>query len=178
MTRMPSGKELDRIAREAIIEVAREIHGTIQQDRKPTLRFPIRSLKNVKYDPEVGYLEIQGQEAERTLTVNTVKPFAQTLRMMALSKELIETDDIATKREAYYVSKNWDAARFNEQPESDAVIDDIEAFFGMNREQLGFIPEEKGGDVAGKLVVVDEDRDTRTTRHCSAELSCWWKCGD
>jgi DNA topoisomerase-6 subunit A len=103
---------------------------------------------------------MKGKKKERTLTVNTVKTFAQTLRMMALSKELIETDDIATKREAYYVSKNWDAARFREQAESDAVMDDVEAFFELNREQLGFIPEEKGGDVAGKLVVIDRDRDT------------------
>jgi len=92
--------------------------------------------------------------------VNTVKTFAQTLRVMSLSKELIEKDDIATKREAYYVSKNWDEARFEEQPESDTVIDDVEAMFEVNREQLGFIPEEKGGDVAGKLVVIDKDQET------------------
>jgi len=105
--RLPAGKELDKIVREAIVEVAREIHGTIMKDRKPTLKFPVRSLKNVKYDPEVGYLEIQGQEAERTLTVNTVKPFAQTLRMMALSKLMVDMDEHATKRDAYYQSKNW-----------------------------------------------------------------------
>jgi DNA topoisomerase-6 subunit A len=58
------------------------------------------------------------------------------------------------------VSKNWDEARFNEQPESDAVMEDVEALFGINREQLGFIPEEKGGDVAGQLVVIDHDRET------------------
>ena len=94
------------------------------------------------------------------MTVNTVKTFAQTLRVMSLSKELLEKDDIATKREAYYVSKNWDDARFEEQPESDTVIDDVEAMFEVNREQLGFIPEEKGGDVAGKLVVIDKDQET------------------
>jgi DNA topoisomerase-6 subunit A len=94
------------------------------------------------------------------LTVNTVKTFAQTLRLMSLSKELIEKDDIATKREAYYVSKNWGDARFDEQPESDTLMDDVEAMFEVNREQLGFIPEEKGGDVAGQLVVVDRDQDT------------------
>jgi DNA topoisomerase-6 subunit A len=33
----------------------------------------------------------------------------------------------------------------------------------VNREQLGFIPEEKGGDVAGQLVVIDRDRDTGET---------------
>jgi DNA topoisomerase-6 subunit A len=103
---------------------------------------------------------LKGRKKERTLTVSTVKTFAQTLKMMSLSKELIQTDDIATKREAYYVSKNWAEARFKEQPESDAVLEDVEAFFSVNREQLGFVPEEKGGDVAGRLVVIDRDRDT------------------
>jgi len=92
--------------------------------------------------------------------VGTVRTFAQTLKMMSLSKELVEQDDIATKREAYYVSKNWGEARFHDQPESDTVLEDVEALFGMNREQLGFIPEEKGGDVAGNLVVIDKDSDT------------------
>lgn len=143
-----------------IKDEATRVHKTIVAGRKPAMKFPLRALSNVKYRPKAGYFELKGKTKERTLTVNTVKTFAQTLRMMALSKELIETDDIATKREAYYVSKNWEAARFAEQVESDAVMDDVEAFFALNREQLGFIPEEKGGDVAGQLIVIDKDRDT------------------
>ena len=143
-----------------IEESASTIHNKITKKQKPSMDFPIRALSNVKYIPKRGFLELIGQKKSRTLTVNTVKTFAQTLRVMSLSKELIEKDDIATKREAYYVSKNWDDARFEEQPESDTVIDDVEAMFEVNREQLGFIPEEKGGDVAGKLVVIDKDQDT------------------
>ena len=143
-----------------IKDEAKRVKDTILKGGKPSMKFPLRSLSNVKYQPKKGYLEMKGKKKERTLTVNTVKTFAQTLRMMALSKELVDSDDIATKREAYYVSKNWEAARFKEQVESDAVMDDVEALFGLNREQLGFIPEEKGGDVAGKLVVIDKDRDT------------------
>ncbi len=127
---------------------------------KPSMKFPVRSLANVSYNGSTGHFTLKGKKKERTLTVNTVKTFAQTLKMMALSKELIQTDDIATKREAYYVSKNWAEARFKEQPESDTVMEDVEAFFSVNREQLGFVPEEKGGDVAGRLVVIDHDRDT------------------
>jgi len=114
---------------------------------KPVMKFPLRSLSNVTYSGSTGYFKMKGKLKERTLTVNTVKTFAQTLKMMALSKELVETDDIAE-------------ARFKEQPESDTVMEDVEAFFGVNREQLGFVPEEKGGDVAGRLVVIDHDRDT------------------
>jgi DNA topoisomerase VI subunit A len=144
----------------AIKNSAKEIHSKIMARKKPTMKLPVRSLSNVRYHPQKGFFEIAGQKKERTLTVNTVKTFAQTLRMVSLSKELVENDDIATKREAYYVSKNWEDARFSEQPESDTVMDDVEAYFGVNREQLGFIPEEKGGDVAGKLTVLDHDRDT------------------
>jgi len=136
------------------------IRDAILKGAKPSMQFPVRSLQNVKYTPSVGYFELKGRKKERTLTVSTVKTFAQTLKMMSLSRELVRTDDIATKREAYYVSKNWAEARFKEQPESDAVLEDVEAFFSVNREQLGFVPEEKGGDVAGRLVVIDHDRDT------------------
>jgi DNA topoisomerase-6 subunit A len=139
---------------------AKSVQDKILKQKTPTLKFPLRSLANVAYRPKEGYFRLKGKKKERTLTVGTVKTFAQTLRMMAFSKDLVESDDIATKREAYYVSKNWEEARFNEQPESDAVMEDVEALFGVNREQLGFIPEEKGGDVAGSLVVVDHDRET------------------
>ena len=140
-----------------ITETAENIRTKILKKQKPTMTTPVRSLSNVKYRAKVGYFEMLGKNKLRTLTVGTVKTFAQTLKMMALSKELIDTDDMATKREAYYISKNWDKAGFSEQTESDTIMDDVEAMFGVNREQLKFTPEEKGGDIAGRLIVVDTD---------------------
>ncbi len=145
---------------EAIVECAEDIKGRIQAGKKPSLKLPKRSLSNVTYDQKGGYFKLKSGKITRTLTYNTVKTFAQTLRMMALSKEAVDTDEEVTKREAYYVSKNWEDARFDEQSESDTVMEDIEALFAVNREQLGFIPEEKGGEVAGELIVVDRDRST------------------
>ena len=84
----------------------------------------------------------------RALTVNTVKTFAQSLKMMSLSKELVDTNDFATKRDAYYQSKNWQEAKFTEQPESNTVIDDVEAMFsvhGMSREHLRFVRRMRHG---------------------------------
>jgi DNA topoisomerase-6 subunit A len=143
-----------------IDDTADAVHQSILKKKTPRLLFPLRSLSNVKYDPKQGHFQMRGKKKERTLTVSTVKTFAQTLRMMALSKELVRQDDIATKREAYYVSKNWGEARFLEQPESDAVMDDVEALFEVNREQIGFIPEEKGGEISGRLVIIDRDTET------------------
>jgi DNA topoisomerase-6 subunit A len=98
---------------------------------------------------------------KRTLNANSVRTFAQTLRMMGLSYQLVKTNDIATKREAYYTAYNWLEARFKNQPESDEVMDDLEAMLAVNREQIGFIPEERGGAVAGELIVVDRDSETK-----------------
>ncbi len=144
-----------------IEQEAKAIRDKILKQQKPTMRFPLRSLSNVKFDAKVGYFEMGRKTKERTLAVATVKTFAQSLKMIAEAKKLIESDDIATKREAYYIAKGWqEAVRFSEQTESDTVLDDIEALFKVNRERLGFVPEEKGGEVAGNLMVIDRDNDT------------------
>ena len=150
--------------KEKILDIATQIYKKITAKKSPELKMPIRSLNNVKYDEKDGYFELLGKVKERTLTASTIRTFAQTLRMMALSKEIIETNDMATKREAYYTAYNWDEARFNNQPESDTVMDDVEAMMMVNREQLGFVPEEKGGDIAGKLIVIDKNENGKEIR--------------
>lgn len=156
-------EKMDQLTLKLIRDTATGVHRSISRRNKPDLSFPIRSLGNVSYSQKRGYFEIGKQKKTRTLTVNTVKNFAQTLRMMGLSKELVENNDFATKRDAYYQSKNWEEAKFDEQSESDTVMDDIEALFsiqGLSREQLRFVPDEHGGAVAGNLVVMDPDRET------------------
>ncbi len=156
-------EQMNGVTVDMICSTANGVYKDIQKRSKPDLNFPVRSLKNVSYSRQKGYFEIGKQKKTRTLTVNTVKSFAQTLRMMGLSKDLVETNDFATKRDAYYQSKNWEDARFDEQGESDAVMDDIEALFSVrsiSREQLRFVPDEHGGAVAGRLTVLDSDRET------------------
>lgn len=152
--------QLDKKTVEAIKDVAQRVHGKIQKGLKPEMSFPVRSLQNVHFDKSKGFFEIGRAKKSRTLTVSTVRTFAQTLKMMSLSKELVETNDFATKRDAYYQSKNWAEAGFHDQTESDTVMDDIEALFsvdGISREQLRFVPDEHGGAVAGQLIVYDPD---------------------
>ena len=156
-------KRLDDVTLKAISDMATQVHATARKKKLPTVSMPVRNLSNVKYDKKVGHFVIGKQVKVRTLSVGTVKTFAQTLRLMALSKELIRTDDFATKRDAYYQSKNWDKCAFDEQTESDTVMDDVEAMFsrsGVSREQLRFIPDEHGGAVAGELIVNDPDIET------------------
>lgn len=155
--------EHDKKTLKLILSTAERVRNSIDKRVLPELRFPERSLGNVSYDKSIGYFELGKNRKARALTVNTVKSFAQTLRLMAISKEMVENNDFATKREAYYVSKNWGEAKFNDQPESDTVLDDIEALAsldGLAREQLRYYPEEHGGSIAGNLTVIDVDSET------------------
>ncbi len=159
----PEQSKMDAKTIQSIDSTAKMVHGKIIKLDKPELKLPQRSLANVSYDRRVGHFKLGRIRKARALTVNTVKSFAQTLKLMAFSKEMVQEDDFATKREAYYVSKNWGDAKFREQPESDAVMDDIEALFsleGLSREHLRFYPEEHGGAVAGELTVIDRDEET------------------
>lgn len=143
--------------------IAAQVREMIGRGELPAIEFLVRSLSNVSYDPAKGYLELGDVHKSRTLTANTVRSFAQTLRLMATSREMVQSDDFATKREAYYVSKNWGDCRFDDQPESDAIMDDIEALasrHGLSREQLRFYADSHGGSVAGELTVIDPQPET------------------
>ena len=134
-------KTSSNLALKKITDTANNVYSKIKKKKAPELKMPLRALSNVKYDPKDGFFELLGKMKERTLTASTIKTFAQTLRMMSHAKVIIEQEDITTKREMYYISKNWAEASFKEQPESDTVMDDLEAMMMVNREQLGFIPE-------------------------------------
>jgi len=153
-------ERLDKLTLRLIDGVAKAIERSIEQGELPHIELPVRSLANVSYDAGQGYLALGKARKTRTLSVNTVRTFAQTLRLMAAARQLVESDDYATKREAYYISKNWGECRFDAQAESDAIMDDIEALaslHGLSREQLRFYPEAHGGAVAGPLTVIDTD---------------------
>ncbi len=149
---------------------AKDIHGEIMAGKKPSLRFPLRSLANVRYAVAKGLLraprQAQGAHPHRR--------HGQDLRPDAAHDGALQgagrgrTTSPPSERPTTS-RKNWGDARFDEQPESDTVMDDVEALFGVNREQLGFIPEEKGGDVAGRLVVID--RDPRHRRGAAASTA-------
>jgi len=164
-------RALDRKTIELIDATAGSIRDSIERGELPDIELPVRGLANVNYDAAKGYLELGDATKTRTLTVNTVRSFAQTLRLMAASRQMVESDDFATKREAYYISKNWGDCRFDAQAESDAIMDDIEALasmHGLSREQLRFYPESHGGSVAGPLTVMDTDPETGET----IEIDC------
>ena len=135
--------DLDNKTITLIESIAGQVRTSIAAGKLPDIKLPVRGLDNVTYDEAKGYFELGDARKVRSLTVTTARSFAQTLRLMATSRTMVEHNDFATKREVYYISKNWGDCRFDEQAESDAIMDDIEAMAsmqGLSREQLRFYP--------------------------------------
>ncbi len=83
--------KMDGVTMTQIDNCAKQVYTKIIKLSKPNLKFPVRSLANVRYDRRVGHFQLGRSRKERTLTVNTVKSFAQTLKLMAFSKEMVQT---------------------------------------------------------------------------------------
>ncbi len=157
----------------AIERVARGVLERIEAGELPELMIPSRSLSNVRFDRTRGHFMIGNKKKRRGLGVRTARTFAQTLKMLALSRELVISGDFATKREAYYVAKAWGDCRFDDQSASDTILADIEALAsqdGITREALGFFPESHGGSVAGLLTIIDQTEEGEELRIDASRL--------
>ena len=92
-TPQPDGDASQRTALDArtlafIDGIARRVCDAIARGDLPTIDLLVRGLRNVSYDPEKGYLELGEMHKSRTLTVHTIRAFAQTLRLMATSRAI------------------------------------------------------------------------------------------
>lgn len=140
--------------------VGKKVVGDIEKGSNPVLDVPIRSLSNVKFDPETKMIMMGNATAKRYFfNVAHVRKFVQTIESAALAKELIDVNKHLSLREAFYRMKrtlpNSNINLVDEQEESNSSIEDLELISDSSREQL-HINANKMGSVAGKVVVEDK----------------------
>lgn len=139
-------------------EMGKEIVKDIEKAQPPKLKIPSRSTSNILYDEAHRYFVLGPRYGVRSAaSMKQVKKFAQLLCTADFAKELIENGKFATLREMYYTAEGWDTGPFHDQGESDLMVEDLEATFGLKREDLGLVPEEDGAAVYGRLVVKEEN---------------------
>ena len=69
--------DVDARTIEFIESIASQVQETIARGELPTLDILVRSLSNVSYDPEQGFLELGETRKSPTLSVNTIRSFAK-----------------------------------------------------------------------------------------------------
>ena len=135
----------------------------LEKAKRPVLEAVKCSLDNSFYSQKVGYLT-PGEKVVRTeLNVSSVQKMARTIFMLEILLNNIRSGATNTKRELYYISKGMVRSSptmkpldFEDQPESDSIIDFIGDMLEVYREEMNCFANDRGGQTYSKNLVVTE----------------------
>jgi DNA topoisomerase VI subunit A len=132
---------------------------TTKAGKNPFVEIPVRSLANVKWSEKKRLVELGGQKQKRYFfNVSMAKKFMQTFLVSEACKELIDSGKTTSIRDLYYVTKHTigDTRQntFEEQDESDPIIEDLEVALDSLREELHLFASRKGSMV-GPITIRD-----------------------
>lgn len=165
-------KERDKMARQALLDIAERFYQQLDSQTIPFLLMPTRTKANIEYDNESEVWVYGDKESERS--AKTIKGATQILKMSYTSelliKEHLENNRGSTLRELYYISENWDIAKFREQPESDRMIEDLEILTSLQREDFHMRPEEDGATIFGSLKLKETTKRGERIIHCRNDV--------
>jgi len=128
--------------------------------RDPNLDIPTRSLSNVRYNKSRRIIEMGKNTTNRQLfNLNQAKSYMQTMLIGKGCKQLIDEGKSTSIRGLYYLLKHTikgtKEETFNDQAESDPVIEDVEVLLNVLREELHLYAQKKG-DMVGNIVLRDK----------------------
>lgn len=135
----------------------------LERSRRPVLKATKCSLDNSLYDPKLGYLVAGDKFVSTELNVSSVKKMSRTIFMLELILRNLEVGAINTKRELYYISKGeikhnslLKPLDFEDQNESDGIIDFIGELLECYREDLNCYANDRGGQTYSQQLIVEE----------------------
>lgn len=137
--------------------------GDLEKARRPILEAVKCSLDNSLYNPKVGYLTPGDKRVKTELNVSSVQKMARTIFMLEILLNNLKSGAVHTKRELYYISKGLVRSTsdlkpldFDDQDESDSVIDFIGDMLEVYREEMNCFANDRGGQTYSKQLVITE----------------------
>lgn len=153
-------KDRDIKTREKIVTLATRVSKSALGGKDPQFEIPTRAKSNTIWNKKRGILEMGDAKAERPLfDLKTAKQFMQTMLHASTIKDLIEADKTSSLRGVFYKAKHTVAGTkentFDQQEESDPILEDLEVTLGALREELHVFAENRGSMV-GNITIVDK----------------------
>jgi len=140
-------------------EAGEEIVKQINKGENPSYELPVRSLNNIFFDPKSRTIKLGDKKSDRQfLNIAHTRKFMQTMLVAAEIKKVIAEKATVSIRDLYYALKHTIADTnentFEEQGESDPIIEDIEASLNLLREELHLAASSKGV-IVGDMKIKD-----------------------
>ena len=125
----------------------------------PFVDIPTRTLSNVNFSKRKKIIEMGDATQRRSLfNMNQARKFMQTFVVAKGCKQLQHEGKTTSIRDLYYMSKytlgDSKENTFDDQVESDPIIEDLEVSLGALREELHLFAA-KRGSVVGPMTLVD-----------------------
>ncbi len=152
-------KQRDKETIGKITSLAQSVAKDGLAQREPSIEIPIRSVGNMKYNARKRILEMGSSTQHRELfNVGQARKFMQMLLVSKGCRDLIEAEKTLSLRGMYYMSlhtiEGTNEKTFNEQTESDGILEDLEVTIDGLREELHVFAK-KRGTMVGNITVVD-----------------------
>ncbi|MCK6455105.1 MAG: DNA topoisomerase IV subunit A [Phycisphaerae bacterium] len=127
--------------------------------KEPALDVPMRTLSNARYNKVKRIIEMgRATQNREFFKLGTAKSFMQTLLVASGCKRLIDEGKTASIRQVYYLLKHsipgTREKTFNDQSESDPILEDLEVTIDALREELHVFADSKGAMV-GEIILTD-----------------------
>ncbi|MDD5023311.1 MAG: DNA topoisomerase VI, partial [Candidatus ainarchaeum sp.] len=141
--------------------LGKEMYIDVISGESPKFETPLRTKTNISYDEKVECLKLgEKKELRKFLSVSQARTFMQTLAVANKTKKFLEENLHTSIRGLYYqlkfsLGENLDESLFEEQSESNALIEDLEATLGVKREDLHLTTDRKGV-LAGPVKIKDK----------------------
>ena len=157
--RMKKHSPRDKKTVDAIATLANGVIAATKKKRDPHVDIPSRTLSNVHYSARKRIIEMGKNTNRRQLfNLSQAKAYMQTMLVANGCKELIEEDVTTSIRGLYYKLKHTipgtSENTFDDQAESDPIIEDVEVLINSLREELHLFAQ-KRGDLVGDITIVD-----------------------
>ena len=159
-------------AEENLLRLAESLYNQFQRGVVPHISLPSRTKSNIEFSSRDDVWVYGDQETMRSVkTVRGAKTLLKTVHLTELLiDEHLKNNRGSTLREIYYISENWDIAKFHEQAESDRLIEDLEIVTDLHREDFHVRPEEDGAAVFGPLRLKEQTRRGEKEMHCQEDV--------
>jgi DNA topoisomerase-6 subunit A len=157
---------------EKIDSVASKVYDDLTNSEIPYLQLPSRTKSNIEFDKKLSVWKYGKNMTERSAkSLDGAYMMLRTMYMVDFIKDMIKANKSSTLREMYYISEGWELAKFNSQPESDSLAEDLEVITSCMREDFKLRPEEDGARVIGDLVIEEVTRNkTKKKIHCQDDV--------
>ncbi len=164
------GKEEEALRQ--TLSLAAKVYDELDRGEVPWMRLPLRTKQNIQFNLREGVWKLGDLSGTRSARkMDGAMMLLRTFWIVDFIREMARDQKTSTLRELYYISEQWEEAKFHSEDESNLLVEDLEVLTEKLREDFRLHPEENGASLIGDLTLEELNRKgVRKTINCRDDV--------